>query len=48
VIRRRLGLAKKELSYKQRYDHQIVNDNLEKAYRRLKSVVTAELDKRNQ
>lgn len=43
VIRRRLGLAKKELSYKSRYDHRIVNDNLEKAYRRLKLVVAAEL-----
>jgi guanylate kinase len=47
VIRRRLGLAKKELSYKNRYDHRIVNDNLEKAYRRLKSIVSAELEKRN-
>jgi guanylate kinase len=45
VIKRRLGLAKKELSYKKRYDYRIVNDNLEKAYRRLKRVVSAELQK---
>ena len=44
VIRRRLGLAKKELAYKNRYDHRIVNDDLEKAYRRLKRVVVAELE----
>jgi guanylate kinase len=46
VIKRRLGLAKKELSYKNRYDYRIVNDNLEKAYRRLKGVVSAELGRR--
>jgi guanylate kinase len=44
VIQRRLGLAKKELAYKNRYDHRIVNDDLEKAYRRLKRVVVAELE----
>ncbi len=44
VIRRRLGVAKRELSYKKRYDYRIVNDNLEKAYRRLKNVVVAEME----
>jgi guanylate kinase len=43
-IRRRLGLAKKEMAYKNKYDHRIVNDNMEKAYRRLKRVVVAELE----
>jgi guanylate kinase len=47
VICRRLGLAKKELSYKKNYDYRIVNDNLEKAYRRLRGVVAAELGKQN-
>jgi len=46
VIRQRLGLAKRELSYKNRYEYRIVNDNLEKAYRRLKGVVSAELGRR--
>ena len=46
VIRQRLGLAKKELSYKKRYDYSIVNNNLERAYRRLKGVVSAELGNR--
>jgi guanylate kinase len=39
VIKRRLALAKRELSYKKRYDYSIVNDDLDKAYRELKSVV---------
>jgi len=43
VIRRRLGLAKKELAYKRRYDYRIVNDDLEKAYRRLKGIILKEL-----
>jgi guanylate kinase len=43
VIRRRLGLAEKELSYKQRYDYRIVNDDLDKAYRQLKKIIAAEL-----
>ena len=29
---RRLALAKKEMSYKRRYDHRIVNDRLDAAY----------------
>ena len=44
VIRRRLGVAKRELSYKKRYDYRIINANLEKAYRRLKNVVVAEME----
>jgi guanylate kinase len=43
VIRRRLGVAKRELAYKKRYDYRIVNDELEAAYRRLRNVVAAEL-----
>jgi guanylate kinase len=40
-IRRRMGLARKELSYKTRYDYRIVNDRLDRAYRKLKSIVTS-------
>jgi len=46
VIKRRLALAKRELSYKQRYDYRIVNDDLETAHRRLKSIVIAEMGKK--
>ncbi len=43
VIARRLGFAKKELAYKQRYDYRIVNDDLERAYRRLKKIVAGQM-----
>ncbi|MFA6141981.1 MAG: guanylate kinase [Candidatus Omnitrophota bacterium] len=39
----RLGLAKKELSYKDRYDYKIVNDRLDSAYKQLKNVIISEL-----
>lgn len=39
----RLALAKKELSYKNRYDYRIVNDRLDRAYAKLKKIVTDEL-----
>ena len=42
VIAGRLKLAKKELSYKSKYDYRIVNDNLEKAYKRLKGIISRE------
>ena len=41
VINERLRLAKKELAYKSRYDHRVVNDDLDKAYRRLRRIVAA-------
>ena len=41
---RRLKFAKKEVSYKNRYDHVVVNDRLETAYRRLKKIIVNELD----
>jgi guanylate kinase len=43
VIGRRLALAKRELSYKGRYDYRIVNDDIEKAYARLRGVIAGEL-----
>lgn len=44
-IRKRLEEAKKELSYKKKYDHCVVNDNLASAYRKLKNIILAELRK---
>jgi len=41
-IKRRLREARRELSYRGRYDYQIVNDRLEKAYERLKTVIYRE------
>lgn len=43
VIESRLGLARRELAYKSSYDHRVVNDNLDRAYRRLKKIVTDEI-----
>ena len=42
-IAKRLDLAKREMSYRSRYDHVVVNDNLEHAYRKLKKIVVREL-----
>lgn len=39
----RLGLAKKELSYKGRYDYRIVNGRLDGAYKRLKEIIVSQL-----
>lgn len=43
TIATRLKLARKELSYRGRYDYHIINDKLTSAYRRLKNIITAEL-----
>lgn len=45
AIAKRLAFAKKEMSYKNRYDYKIVNDKLESAYRKLKKIVASELTK---
>ena len=42
TIAARLKLAKRELSYKDRYDYRIVNDRLDSAYRRLKKIIASE------
>lgn len=44
AITKRLDIAKKEIGYKDRYDYIIINDKLGSAYRRLKKVVSAELN----
>lgn len=44
-IARRLGIAKKEIGYKDRYDYVVVNDKLDKAYKRLKKIIVSELEK---
>lgn len=38
----RLGLVKKELSYKKKYDYSVVNDNLANAYRKLRKIILLE------
>lgn len=42
TISARLKFAKKELSYKDRYDYRIVNDRLEDAYAQLKEIIRRE------
>jgi len=45
AISERLGLARIELSYKNKYDFRIVNDRLDKAYRKLKNTIISQLQK---
>jgi len=42
VIAGRLKFARKEISYKSKYDYRIVNDNLEKAYKSFKKIISKE------
>jgi len=44
-IARRLKIAKKELSYKAKYDYRIVNDRIDSAYRKLKGIILTESKK---
>jgi guanylate kinase len=44
AVEGRLSLAKKEMAYRRRYDHRIVNDKLEDAYKTLKKIVLKELE----
>jgi guanylate kinase len=44
-IKRRLDLAKIEMSYRNKYDHTIVNDRLDNAYKKLKKIVIDENNK---
>lgn len=44
-ISARLGLAKKEMLYKKRYDYSIVNDRLGTAYKKLKKIIVSEITK---
>ncbi|MDP2913790.1 MAG: guanylate kinase [Candidatus Omnitrophota bacterium] len=39
TIAQRLKNARRELSYKDRYDYRIINDTLDSAYKRLKNIV---------
>ena len=42
AISTRLKLARREMSYKKRYDYTVVNDQLDAAYKKLKSIVVSE------
>lgn len=41
-INKRLKIAKKEISYLDRYDHRVINDNLKKAGDELKAIIKRE------
>jgi len=40
TIKSRLEIARKEMKYADRFDHVVVNDDLQEAYRRVKEIVT--------
>jgi guanylate kinase len=44
-IARRLRLAKKEISYKDKYDYTVVNDRLDTAHRKLRKIIVSEQGK---
>lgn len=44
-IKTRLKIAKKEISYLDKYDYKVINDNLGKAKDELKAIITAERHK---
>lgn len=43
TISKRLAQARKEISYKKRYDYRIVNDRLDSTYKRLKKMIATHL-----
>ncbi|MEI6862888.1 MAG: guanylate kinase [Candidatus Omnitrophota bacterium] len=45
VIAKRLAIAKKEMSYKKKYDYRIINDQIPQAYGKLKSIIKKEIGK---
>ena len=45
TIATRLANARRELSYKGRYDYRIINDRLDRAYKRLKAIVRSEINR---
>lgn len=45
VIARRLAIARKEMSYKSRYDYRIVNEHIPQAYKKLRQIVEKETKK---
>lgn len=44
TIEKRLAIAKKELSYKDKYDYCVVNDRLTSAYKKLREIVLSEMN----
>lgn len=41
-LSRRLDLAEEEISYKDIYDYRVVNDHLDRAYKKLRSIIISE------
>lgn len=44
-LKLRLERAKKEMTYKNKFDHVVVNDDLDEAYSELKSIITTFIDR---
>ena len=42
AISTRLKLARREMSYKKKYDYTVVNDRLDAAYKKLKDIVASQ------
>lgn len=47
MIKQRLNIANIELSYKDRYNYQIVNDNIDVCVNELNNIISDELNRRN-
>jgi guanylate kinase len=45
VIAKRLAIARKEMSYKKKYDYRIVNDHIPEAYKKLEGIIKTEIEK---
>jgi guanylate kinase len=46
IISSRLKIARDEMAYKDRYDHSVINDNLNRAYQKLKKIILEEEEAR--
>jgi guanylate kinase len=44
AILRRLKLARKEMTYKAKYDYTVINDRLSTAYKKLKKIIVSQLN----
>ena len=47
AISRRLKLARREISYKKKYDYNVVNDRLGRTYKKLEEIIVSELSRLN-
>lgn len=47
MVQKRLEIAKTELSYKDKYTYQVINDDLDECVDNINKIINIELDKRN-